>query len=58
MENRIRTDYKKIKICSYFSHIELGIMHFQGNEAIIEYVISENCVQLMQAQIMKAKGNI
>lgn len=39
-------------------HTELGIMHLQGNEKIIGCVISERCVQLVHAQIMKAEVNI
>lgn len=39
-------------------YTELGIMHFQGNEKIIGCVISERCVQLVHAQIMKAEVNI
>lgn len=62
VENRIRSDYKKNKNVFILScpvhHIELGIMHFQGNETVTEYVVTESCVQLVHTQIMKAKDNI
>lgn len=33
-------------------------MDFKGSETMIEYVISERCLWLVHAQIMKAKDNI
>lgn len=33
-------------------------MHFPGSETRIEGIISERCVQLVHAQIMKVKYNI